>query len=146
MTAMQIKNSVLTALAAVGGFLADRLGGWDALLQVLVALMVADYLTGLVVAGVFKRSPHTESGALSSHAGFKGIVKKCAALLLIYIGVLLDRAIGEAFVRSALIIFFIGNEGLSLLENVGLMGVKYPQFLQKMLEALRERGDKGEDK
>ena len=146
MTAMQIKNSVLTALAAVGGFLADRLGGWDALLQVLVALMVADYLTGLVVAGVFKRSPHTESGALSSHAGFKGIVKKCAALLLIYIGVLLDRAIGEAFVRSALIIFFIGNEGLSLLENVGLMGVKYPQFLEKMLEALRERGDKGEDK
>lgn len=146
MTAMQIKNSVLTALAAVGGFLADRLGGWDALLQVLVALMVADYLTGLVVAGVFKRSPHTESGALSSHAGFKGIVKKCAALLLIYIGVLLDRAIGEAVVRSALIIFFIGNEGLSLLENVGLMGVKYPQFLQKMLEALRERGDKGEDK
>ena len=146
MTAMQIKNSVLTALAAVGGYLADRLGGWDALLQVLVALMVADYLTGLVVAGVFGRSPHTESGALSSHAGFKGIAKKCAALLLIYIGVLLDRAIGEAFVRSALIIFFIGNEGLSLLENVGLMGVKYPQFLEKMLEALRDKGDKGEDK
>ena len=146
MTAMEVKNGVLAALAAVGGFLADRLGGWDALLQVLIALMAADYITGLIVAGIFKRSPNTPSGALSSAAGFTGLIKKCAALLLIYIGVLLDRAIGDAFVRSALIIFFIGNEGLSLLENVGLMGVKYPQFLMKMLEALRDKGDKGEDK
>ena len=146
MNAIQIKNAVFAALAAVGGFLADRLGGWDALLQVLIALMAADYLTGLIVAGIFKKSPHTRSGTLSSAAGYLGLIKKCAALLLIYIGVLLDRAIGEAFVRSALIIFFIGNEGLSLLENVGLMGVKYPQFLAKMLEALRDKGDKGEDK
>ena len=146
MNAIQIKNAVFAALAAVGGFIADRLGGWDALLQVLIALMAADYLTGLIVAGIFKKSPHTRSGTLSSAAGYLGLIKKCAALLLIYIGVLLDRAIGEAFVRSALIIFFIGNEGLSLLENVGLMGVKYPQFLAKMLEALRDKGDKGEDK
>lgn len=146
MNAIQIKNAVFAALAAVGGFIADRLGGWDALLQVLIALMAADYLTGLIVAGIFKKSPHTRSGTLSSAAGYLGLIKKCAALLLIYIGVLLDRALGEAFVRSALIIFFIGNEGLSLLENVGLMGVKYPKFLAKMLEALRDKGDKGDDK
>lgn len=146
MTAVEIKNTVLAALAAAGAFISNALGGWDALLKVLVALMVADYLTGLTVAGIFKKSRHTQSGALSSAVGFVGLVKKCAALLLVFIAVELDAAIGQNYVRSCVIIFFIGNEGLSLLENVGLMGVQYPQFLQKMLETLRDKGDKGEDK
>lgn len=138
-----IKNTVLTTLAAVGGVLANIFGGWDALLRVLVALMAADYITGLIVAGVFKRSKKTKSGRLSSTACFQGLVKKCAILLLVYIAVLLDSAIGQSYVRSAVIIFFIGNEGLSVLENVGLMGVPYPQFLRNMLQALHDQGDEG---
>jgi len=145
MTAVEVKNTVLAVLAAAGAIIANALGGWDALLKVLVALMVADYLTGLTVAGVFKKSRHTQSGALSSTVGFMGLLKKGAVLLLIYIAVKLDAAIGQSYVRSCVIIFFIGNEGLSLLENVGLMGVQYPRFLQKMLETLRDKGDNGGD-
>lgn len=140
---LSIKNTVCTIIAGAGSVIAALLGGWDAALQVLIALMVADYVTGLLVAGVFNRSGKSDSGALSSQAGFKGIVKKCVVLLLIWLAVLLDNAIGAAYVRTAVILFFIGNEGLSLLENIGLMGVPYPAFLQKALESMRDKGNEG---
>ena len=143
MNATQIKEAVLATLAASGAFLANALGGWDALLKLLVALMAADYITGLVVAAVFKRSNKSESGTLDSNASFKGLARKCAVLVLVYIAVLLDTATGTHYVRSAVALFFIGHEGLSLLENVGLMGVKYPAFLKNMLQALRDKGEGG---
>lgn len=139
-----VKNGVLAALAAVGSWIANALGGWDASMQVLVALMVADYLTGVLVAAVWHKSSKSSSGTLNSVAGFKGILKKCAILLLVWIGVLLDDATGANYIRMAVILFFIGNEGISLLENLGLMGVPYPTFLKKALEALHDQGDKGE--
>ena len=144
MNAVQIKDAVIAALAAAGAFLANAFGGWDAVLKVLIVMMAADYITGLAVAAIWHRSNKSETGAADSRAGFKGLVRKCAILLLVYIGVLLDAATGAHYIRSAVALFFIGNEGLSLLENVGLMGVKYPQFLENMLEALRDRGDGGE--
>ena len=144
MNAIQIKNAALAALAAVGCFIANALGGWDAVMIVLVALMASDYLTGLAVAAIWHRSAKSESGALDSKASFRGLVKKCVILLLVWIGVLLDRALGASYIRNAVAIFFIGNEGISLLENVGLMGVPYPAFMRKALEALRDKGDKGE--
>lgn len=145
MDATMIKNGVLAGLATFGSFVANALGGWDAAMQVLVALMVADYVTGVLVAAVWQRSSKSATGALDSKAGFKGILKKCAILLLVWIGVLLDQALGSAYVRTAVILFFIGNEGLSLLENIGLMGVPYPAFLQRMLEALHDKGNKGDE-
>ena len=141
-----VKNGVLAALAAVGSWIANSLGGWDASMQVLVALMVADYLTGVLVAAVWHKSSKSSSGTLNSVAGFKGILKKCAILLLVWIGVLLDNATGANYIRMAVILFFIGNEGISLLENLGLMGVPFPAFLKRALEALRDQGDKGRDK
>ena len=140
------KNGILAALAAVGSWIANSLGGWDASMQVLVALMVADYLTGVLVAAVWHKSSKSSSGTLNSVAGFKGILKKCAILLLVWIGVLLDNATGASYIRMAVILFFIGNEGISLLENLGLMGVPFPAFLKRALEALRDQGDKGRDK
>lgn len=144
MDAVQIKNGVLAALAAIGTFVAHALGGWDAAMQVLVALMAADYLTGVLVAAVWQRSNKSATGALDSKAGFKGLLKKGMILLLVWLGVLLDTALGVAYVRTAVVLFFIGNEGLSLLENLGLMGVPFPSFLKRALEALREQGDSGE--
>lgn len=141
-----VKNGVLAALAAVGSWIANSLGGWDASMQVLVALMVADYLTGVLVAAVWHKSNKSSSGTLNSVAGFKGILKKCMILLLVWIGVLLDDATGANYIRMAVILFFIGNEGISLLENLGLMGVPFPAFLRRALEALRDQGDKGRDK
>lgn len=140
-----VKNGVLAALAAVGSWIANALGGWDASMQVLVALMVADYLTGVLVAAVWHKSNKSSSGTLNSVAGFKGILKKCMILLLVWIGVLLDDATGANYIRMAVILFFIGNEGISLLENLGLMGVPFPAFLRRALEALRDQGDKGKE-
>ena len=139
-----VKNGVLAALAALGSWIANALGGWDTAMILLVALMAADYITGVLVAAVWHRSNKSDSGGLDSKAGFKGLLKKGVILLLVWIGVLLDKALGAAYVRTAVILFFVGNEGLSLLENLGLMGVPYPAFLQQTLEALKEDGDKGE--
>ena len=144
MDAVTVKNAVLGFIAAAGSVIANALGGWDATLKVLVAMMVADYLTGVLVALIWHRSNKTDDGTLSSKAGFKGLCKKGMIILIVWIAVLLDNALGANYVRIAVILFFIGNEGISLLENVGLMGVPYPQFLKKALQALRDKGDNGE--
>ena len=146
MNATQVKNGFLAAVAAVGSVAVNALGGWDVLLRVLVGMMAADFATGLLIAAVWKKSNKSESGALDSKASFKGLVRKCMILLMVYIAVLLDAAVGTHYIRSAVIIFYIGNEGLSLLENLCVMGVPHPKFLEAMLQALREKGDKGEDK
>lgn len=140
---LDVKYPVLAALATVGAGLLRLLGGWDATLQTLVGLMVADYLTGVLAAAVFRRSPKTEGGGLSSGAGFKGLARKCAVLLGVFLATLLDQATGAGFVRTAVCLFFSANEGLSVLENLGLMGVPYPRFLREMLEALRDKNDSG---
>ena len=144
MDANVIKNGILAGLAVFGSFATNALGGWDASLQVLIALMVADYITGVLVAAVWHNSSKSSSGALNSVAGFKGVLKKGMILVLVWLGVLLDHATGANYIRTAVVLFFIGNEGISLLENLGLMGVPYPTFLKKALEALHDQGDQGE--
>ena len=145
MDANVIKNGILVGLAVFGSFATNALGGLDASLQVLIALMVSDYITGVLVAAVWHKSSKSSSGTLNSVAGFKGILKKCMILMLVWIGVLLDQALGSSYARTAVVLFFIGNEGISLLENLGLMGVPFPEFLKRALEALRDQGDKGKE-
>lgn len=145
MDANAIKNCILAVFSVIGSFAANFLGGLDASLQVLIALMVTDYITGVLVAAVWHKSSKSSSGTLNSVAGFKGILKKCAILLLVWIGVLLDQALGSAYARTAVVLFFVGNEGISLLENLGLMGVPFPAFLKRALDALRDQGDKGKE-
>lgn len=143
---MGIKNAVLAAIAAGVGAVTGALGGWDAALQTLLFLMAVDCVTGVVVAGVFKRSAKSTGGRLDSMAGFKGLCKKGAELLLVLVAVRLDALTGTGqYARMAVIVFFIGNEGLSVLENLGLMGVPYPKFLRDALEALREKGEQGSE-
>lgn len=144
MEANTIKNGALAVIAAVGAFITNALGGWDVLLQVLVGMMAADYLTGLLIAAVWRKSSKSASGALDSKASFKGLVRKSMVLLLAYVAVLLDEAIGTNYIRAAVIIFYIGNEGLSLLENLCVMGVPHPKFLEEILQVLQDKGDKGE--
>lgn len=141
-----IKNAILGALAVIGSGVTNALGGWDAGLQVLIVCMAADYITGLMVAGIWHKSGKSDSGALDSRASFRGLLKKGAILLLILVGVQLDRFIGGSYVRTALILFFVGNEGLSLLENLGLMGVPYPKVIKNALEALKNKGEENESK
>lgn len=137
-----IKNLVIGALAAVGAVAAQALGGWDVALKALLSFMAADYITGLIVAAVFRRSPKTQRGALSSSAGFVGLLRKCCILLVVLLAVVLDGMAGTGgFIRAGVCLFFTANEGLSILENLGLMGVPYPQFLRDMLEAMRKQSD-----
>ena len=143
-TVIITKNGTLAALAAIGSAVAGWLGGWDAALKVLTAFMVADYITGVALAAVWRKSKKSKSGAVSSAAGFKGLCKKGVILLVVWVTTLLDKALGAEYVRTATVLFFIGNEGISLLENLGMMGIPFPAFLQTALEALQDKGDKGE--
>lgn len=138
-----VREAVLGVLAMAGSAVIGALGGWDSALQTLIFCMAADYLSGMVVAGVFKRSDKSGDGALDSRAGFKGLCKKGAELGLVLIGARLDGLLGGDWARNAVILFLIGNEGLSVLENLGLMGAPYPAFLQNALEVLRKQGDAG---
>ena len=136
---MNLKNTALIVLSALGSLLSEAFGGWDVFLKALVMFMVADYVTGMTVALVFHRSEKTKNGGASSEVGFKGIVKKACIFFLIAIAVKIDSVTGTNHIRSVTIFFFMGNEGLSVIENIGLMGVKYPAFLKKALEVIKEK-------
>lgn len=139
-----IKDAILLAIAGVGSVLANLFGGWDVALQVLIFFMAADYITGIIVAAVFKKSPKSEGGALESRAGFKGLIRKGGILMLVLVAVWLDKLTGANYIRAAVCLFFIANEGLSITENLGLMGVPLPKFLKNMLEAMKDKADGGE--
>ncbi len=133
-------------LAAVCGAVAGLLGEWTLMLTVLAALMGLDYLTGLIVAWR-GRSPKTEGGGVSSRVGFDGLIRKAFIMVVVLVATLLDRAIGNstAVFQTAATMYYIANEGISILENTALMGVSYPRFIASALEELKDRSDKGED-
>ncbi|MDD3410129.1 MAG: phage holin family protein [Eubacteriales bacterium] len=129
-----IWNKGLKITAALAGGVAGLFGGWDALLTVLVAMMAADYLTGLTVAWMGK-SEKTEYGGLSSKVGARGLARKGLMLAVVLVAALLDRAVGTdgAMCRDAVCWFYVANEGLSLMENLSLAGVPFPEKLKELL-------------
>lgn len=134
-----MKGIVCTIAGAIGGAVAAAFGGWTFALTALCILMGLDYISGLVVAGVFHRSPKSLGGGLESHAGLKGLIRKIAVLCVVVVAHLLDRLIGTEYLRDATAIAFSLNEIISILENVGLMGVKMPSVLTKALDVLRQK-------
>lgn len=135
--ATNIKIAILTGLGAVGAFLSSLFGGWDSALTTLVIFMAIDYVTGLLVAGVFKKSSKTESGTLESRAGWKGLCRKGMTLLIVLIAARLDLAMGSNFIKDAVVIGYIANETLSIVENAGLMGLPIPTVISKAIDALQ---------
>ncbi|NLG52389.1 MAG: phage holin family protein [Clostridiales bacterium] len=136
-----IKNSVIAMFAVIGGCIAGALGGWDVMLKALLTVMTVDYIMGLIIALVFHKSPKTESGRASSDKCIKGIFKKGVILLIVLVAAQLDSVTGGEYVRNIVISFFIGSEGLSILENAGIIGIPFPAFLKNALEALQDKGD-----
>ncbi len=134
-----IKNMVVAILGVIGSVIASAFGGMGVALQVLIIFIIVDYITGLVVAGVFQKSGKTENGALESRAGWKGLCRKVFTLVLVIVAAQVDRLLpGQgSFVRDAVILTFVVNEGLSILENIGLMGVPMPDKLKNALEILK---------
>lgn len=135
----QFWNMVQVVFTAVGGWLGWFLGGWDGLLYALIAFVAADYITGIMCAAVDRR--------LSSEVGFKGIFKKVLIFMLVGIGNILDvQVIGNGSVlRTAVIFFYISNEGISLLENAGHLGLPFPAKLKAVLEQLHDRSEEDKD-
>ena len=136
-----MKNEICTLIGVIGGAIAALFGGWDTALQTLVLFMAIDYITGLIVAGVFHTSPKTKTGTLESRAGWKGLIRKGETLLIVLVACRLDTAIGSNFVRDATVIAFSCNEVISIVENAGLMGVPIPEAVTKAIDVLKQRAD-----
>lgn len=135
-----IWHTVQAALAAAGGFLGWFLGGLDGFLYALIAFVVIDYLTGVMCAITDKK--------LSSNIGFKGIFRKVLIFIMVGVGHLIDtQVIGDGGVlRTAVIFFYLSNEGVSMLENAAHLGLPIPQKLKDVLAQLHSRSDKEDSK
>ena len=129
-------NTIQVIFTGVGGWLGWFLGGCDGLLYALVLFVVVDYITGVMCAAADHK--------LSSEVGFKGICRKVLIFLLVGIGHVLDaQIIGTGSVlRTAVIFFYLSNEGVSLLENAGHLGLPIPEKLKVVLEQLHDRAEK----
>ena len=124
-----MKYTVSAIAGVVGSIITYALGGWDLALQTLLIFMAVDYITGLIVAGVFKKSPKTKKGGLSSLIGWKGLCRKGMALMIVLIACRLDMLIGTEFIRDAVVIAYCTNEAISIIENAGIMGVPIPKAI-----------------
>ena len=135
----ELWNTIQLVFAAVGGWLGYFLGGFDGLLYALIAFMIVDYITGVMCAVVDK--------TLSSAVGFKGICRKVLILALVGIAHILDaNVIGDGSVlRTAVIFFYISNEGVSLLENAAHLGLPVPEKMKEILAQLHGRADKTDE-
>ena len=137
-----MKDMICAGIGAVGGWISWLLGGWDTAVVTLVIFMAIDYISGLAVAGVFHASRKTDSGTLESRAGWKGLCKKAMTLLFVLVAHRLDMVIGTTYIRDAVVIAFVANELISIVENAGLMGVPMPAAIENAIDILQKKVDK----
>ena len=134
-----MKELFCSILAGIGTGLVYLWGGFDVAMQCLLVAIVLDYISGIIKAFVLKQ--------LSSSIGFKGILKKFGVLVVVALAVLIDRVTGESgAIRTLVIYYFVPNEGLSIIENMGLAGLPIPKSIKEALKALKKQGDDGNAK
>ena len=136
-----IKEKLCTLTGIVGGACASLLGGWSAAMQYLILAMIIDYVSGLVVAGVFHASKKSKNGALESRAGWKGLCRKVFTLSFVAIARGVDVYLGVNYVKDAVIIGFFTNEVISIIENAGLMGVPMPVIVTRAVDLLTTKAE-----
>lgn len=136
-----MKETFYALVAVFGATIASFFGGWTSSMTTLLIFMGIDYLTGLIVAGVFHNSGKTENGGLESRAGWKGLCRKGVTLLIVLIAARIDILLGTTYFRDGAAIAFIVNELLSIVENAGLMGVPIPTPIMKAIEILKAKSD-----
>lgn len=141
---IKMKQIICTFIGMVGSAIASIFGGWDTGLVSLLIFMALDYVSGLVVAGVFHKSNKTDTGSLESKAGWKGLCRKCMTLVFVLVAYRLDLVIGTNYIRDAVIIAFLANELISLVENAGLMGIKLPPAITKAIDILQKKSESEE--
>lgn len=140
-----MKYGVFSTIGAIGAVITSFFGGWSEAMTTLIIFMAIDYLTGLIVAAVFKKSKKSKSGSLKSSACFKGLCKKGAELLIVLVACRLDITLQVHYIQDAVIIAFISSELLSIVENVGLMGVKLPPIVVKAVDLLNTKAEEKEN-
>ncbi len=139
MNLVNTKSALCAAIGSFFGMIATFFGGWSSDMATLLIFMAIDFVMGLIVAGVFKNSEKSPTGALDSHAGWMGLCKKGATLLFVLVAHRLDVSLGVSYIRTASIIAFVANEAISILENAGLMGIPLPEIIKKAVEVLRNK-------
>lgn len=141
-----MKDKICALIGIIGSLISSMFGGWDSSLTTLLIFMGIDYITGLIVAGFFKKSGKTQSGALESHAGWKGLCKKGVTMLIVLVACRLDIMIGINAIRDMTAIAFITNETISIIENAGLMGIPIPPVITRAIEVLKKKSESEENK
>ena len=129
----QFVETMQYVITGIGGFLGWFLGGLDGFLYALLVFVVVDYLTGLMAAFIQKK--------ISSEVGFRGICRKVAIFCLVGIAHILDTQVIKtgSVLRTAIVFFYLSNEGISILENITIIGLPVPQKLRDVLEQIREK-------
>lgn len=143
---LTVKHTLCCLIGALGSVLCGLLGGWDSGLKTLIIFMSADYVTGIIVAGVFKKSAKSKNGALESRAGFKGLCRKGVMLILVMVAYGLDVVTGNSYIRDMVIIALCANEAISIVENAGLMGIKVPRAITNAIDILNKKSERGGEK
>ena len=138
---MKHQETICAGIGIIGAFIASLYGGWTQGMTTLLMFMAIDYIMGLLVAGIWHKSKKTEDGRLESRAGWKGLVRKGVTMLIVLVAARLDMTIGTTVIRDAAGIGFIADEGISIIENAGLMGVPLPAVIVNALEVLKHQAD-----
>lgn len=140
-----MKTGICSVVGAAGAAVAHFFGGWSSGLTTLLIFMAVDYISGLMVAGVFHNSPKTDSGALESRVGWKGLCRKCMTFVFVLIAYRLDLVLNTNYIRDAVIIAFIANELISIVENAGLIGLPLPEVIMKAIDILQSHETEEEE-
>lgn len=136
-----IKVTILTIIGAIGSAIANLFGGWTEDLTTLLILMGIDYVMGIAIAAFWQKSGKSKSGALNSISAWKGLIRKGCSLLVVLVGHRLDIAIGTNYIKTAVIIAFIANEAISIVENIGIMGIPLPKTIIKAIDVLKSKSE-----
>ncbi len=139
------KEGLCTIIGLLGGAASWAFGGWDTAITALVICMAVDFLSGSIVALVFRKSKKTTGGAYDPAFGLKGLGKKCMMLLFVLVAVQIDHLLGTDYVRNAVCIGFCTNEILSIVQNLGIAGVPLPKAVVKSLDQLSNQEAKSQN-
>ena len=140
---MNLKGILCTSIGIIGAAISDLFGGWDAAMTTLIVFMAVDYITGIIVAGVFRQSRKSDTGGLKSNIGWQGLCRKGVTLALVLMSCRLDIIMGTAYIKDTVVIAFCTNELISIVENAGLMGIPMPNIIIKAIDILKHDSEEG---
>lgn len=136
---MRIQDVFKVVIGTIGSTLSYLFGSWDYAVQTLLILMAIDWSSGIAIAALWGNSPKTNNGGLSSAVGFKGLIRKSMILAMVMVANMLDKYTGIGVIRDGVAIAYITNEIVSIIENLGIMGLPVPKIISRTIDVLKEK-------